>query len=703
MRRFPVIPVFFTFILLNIFGAAPFEAFAGGATFYVSPTGNDAWSGKSPARKGADGPFATIGRAQKAVREMRTAGNPAGPVTVFLRGGRYEIAEPLVFTPEDSGMEQFPVTWAAYQGEKPIISGGKRITGWKSAENGRWTAQVPGVREGQWKFRQLYVNGESRKRARIPNEGFLRIAGTPDGGAEVNYATPARRFVYKPDDIDPNWRNLSDIEITVLHYWVDVHLPIAAINADSNMVTFQRKSARRLTDDFNAEGARYFVDNVYEGLDQPGEWYLDRASGVLTYLPKPGEDMKTAEVVAPFVPKIVEMRGEPEKLRFVERLAFRGIAFMHVNFDLSPDDAGDLQAANTVPGGVFARGMRNCAFESCAFRNMGTYAIQLAEGCADNRISDSEIVSMGAGGIRVGGGTEQTSPLLLTGGTVITDNHIHNLGEVFPSAVGVWLGNTNGNLVAHNEIDHLYYTGVSVGWVWGYSRSVSRDNVIEYNHIHDVGQGMLSDMGGVYLLGVAPGTKVRNNRIHHIESHGYGGWGIYTDEGSTHVIIENNVVYRTKCGGFNQHYGRENTVRNNILAYSRENQISRGRVEGHISFYFERNIVYWEEGPLLSGNWDFQPYDAIMSPYGTAHRDSVTFVMDYNLYWNPKASADTITFAGRTFNEWKARGLDIHSLMADPLFVDPAHDDFTLRPESPAFALGFRPIDLRDVGPSKKK
>jgi len=413
--------------------------------------------------------------------------------------------------------------------------------------------------------------------------------------------------------------------------------------------------------------------------------------------------MRTAEVVAPYVMRLLDVRGEPERLRAVEHLAFRGITFMHANFDLPPNDAGDLQAANTVPGAVCARGMRNCAFEDCVFKNLGTYALQLVEGCTDNRITGNEIAFAGAGGVRVSGGTADTSPLLRTGGTIITDNHIHHLGEVFSSAVGVWLGDTNGNMLAHNEIDHLFYTGVSVGWVWGYSRSVSRDNVIEYNHIHDVGQGMLSDMGGVYLLGIAPGTVVRNNRIHHIESYGYGGWGIYTDEGSTHVLIENNVVYQTKCGGFNQHYGRENTVRNNIFALSRENQLSRGRVEGHVSFYFERNIVYWEEGPLLQGNWDNQQYEAILSPYGAAHKDSVTFTMDYNLYWNPKVPADSIRFAGRTFDGWKARGLDTHSLIADPLFVDTGRSDFTLRKGSPAFALGFRSIDLRTVGPRRNR
>ncbi|MFA6473049.1 MAG: right-handed parallel beta-helix repeat-containing protein, partial [Candidatus Latescibacterota bacterium] len=506
-----------------------YAAGAPGIVFYVSPGGNDSFSGKSAQVTAPNGPFKSIKRAQQAVRDLKAQKKVIVPVTVYLLGGRYETTESLVFTPEDSGTEQATVIWAAYKAEKPVISGGKLITGWKQSENGRWTAEVPGVREGLWKFRQLYVNGESRQRARIPNEGFLRIAGTPDGGVEVNYATPAQRFVYRHGDIDPNWKNLNDIEIIVYHYWVDVHLPVKSVDPSNNMVTFARKSSRRLTDDFKPEGARYIVENVYEGLDSPGEWYLDRTTGILTYFPKPGEDMRTAEVIAPYTTQLVDFRGEPEKLRPVEHITFRGITFMHANFDLPTNDAGDLQAANTVPGAIIARGMRNCAFDGCTFKNLGTYALQFAEGCTDNRVTGSEIAFIGAGGIRVGGGTPDTSPLLHTGGTVISDNHIHHLGEVFPAAVGVWLGHTNANQVIHNEIDHLYYTGISIGWNWGYTRSVSRDNVMEYNHIHHVGQGMLSDMGGVYMLGIAPGTVVRNNLIHNIESWGYGGWGIYTD------------------------------------------------------------------------------------------------------------------------------------------------------------------------------
>src|SRR3954451_16414736 len=133
----------------------------------------------------------------------------------------------------------------------------------------------------------------------------------------------------------------------------------------------------------------------------------------------------------------------------------------------------------------------------------------------------------------------------------------------------------------------------------GYQRSISRDNVVAYNHIHHIGQGLLSDMGAIYTLGVSPGTILRNNLIHDVDAHNYGGWGIYNDEGSTGILVENNIVYNTKFAGYNIHYAKEITVRNNIFALGRLQQINRNSVEPHQSVYFENNIIYWKESPLF--------------------------------------------------------------------------------------------------------
>jgi hypothetical protein len=228
---------------------------------------------------------------------------------------------------------------------------------------------------------------------------------------------------------------------------------------------------------------------------------------------------------------------------------------------------------------------------------------------------------------------------------------------------------------------------------------VSGNNRIENNHIHDIGQGLLSDMGGIYTLGVSPGTIIRGNLIHDVEANHYGGWGIYHDEGSTHILVEGNVVYRTKFAPFNIHYAKEVLVRHNVFALGRLEQLSRGRVEPHKSVFFQNNIVYWTDGALLAQNWKDVPYVFHTNPNRGTNTVASTFDMDWNLYWNPGKKLDEISFAGGTWAEWRQRGKDTHSRYADPLFVDPERFDFRLRPESPALALGFEPPDLAGVGP----
>ena len=682
-------------IILNATALAFATTASLAADFYVTPNGSDANPGTQTQ------PLATLERARDVIRALKQAGPLKEPVTVWLGGGTYTLASEVKFGPEDSGTADCPITYTAVGPDPVVLDGGRRITGWKKHDARLWVTTVPGVTSGQWRFRQLYINGQQRVRARTPNDGYLRVAGCPEGTPKtVHFHKDCRTFQFKPGDIRADWTNLSDVEVIVYHFWTDSHLPIKSVDTKSNLVTFAHKAGKTFTDDFTENGARYIVENVFEGLDAPGEWYLNRRTGQLFYYPMPGEDLTKAEVVAPFAPAHLRLEGNPAERRHVEHLRFRNLSFAHSRFELPRGDSNDRQGSNSVAAAITLRGARNCVFEQCRLSHLGTWAFEVMAGCSENQFVGNEIANIAAGGIRINGGTDRNPPWERTRNNLFTDNWLHHYGQDYPSAVGVLLMHTEGNTVAHNHIHHGGYTGVSVGWVWGYNRSVSRNNRIEFNHIHHIG-GVLSDMGGIYTLGVSPGTVIRNNHIHDVDANHYGGWGIYLDEGSTHLLVENNIVHHTKFAPFNIHYAKEVTVRNNIFALGKLEQVSRSRNEPHKSVFFENNIVYWREGELFSKNWKDVPYTFHAHPKNKEGTVTVadTYEFDWNLYFNPGQKLDAVKFNGNTWADWQKRGKDTHSQYADPLFVAPDQGDFTLKPNSPAFALGFRPIDISQVGP----
>jgi hypothetical protein len=219
---------------------------------------------------------------------------------------------------------------------------------------------------------------------------------------------------------------------------------------------------------------------------------------------------------------------------------------------------------------------------------------------------------------------------------------------------------------------------------------------VENNHIHHLGWGYLSDMGGFYGLGTSPGTVIRGNHIHHVQSHRYGGWGIYYDEGSCDSLAENNLVHDTSDTGFHQHYGYANRVRDNIFAFGRRAQVRRTRNEPRLSFVFERNIVLWDPPATLLDGGDAS-WASNAKPAKGEPADTVVF--RDNLYWRTDGTVPGPLNGGTvTWDSWRKLGRDRGSLFADPLFVDAAGRDFRLRPESPAVKIGFQAWDIDRAG-----
>jgi len=659
------------------------------ADFYVAPNGSDA----NPGTK--EQPFATLTRARDAVREAK--GKATGPINVLVRGGTYRLDKPLLLGPEDSGTADAPIAYMAYPGEKPVISGGRTITGWKRSSGELWTAEIPEVKQGSWYFRQLHVNGQRRPRARLPQQGLYKIVAPGD--------LPKRAFKFAPGQIDPKWRNLDDVEIVVLQYWSEARLRIESIDQKAHIVRFTGDTFRPANWSMG-----WYVENVREGLLKPGQWHLDRQAGTLYYWPLPGENVAQLEFTAPVVRHWIRLEGDWKARKFVEHLAFRGLTFQYTSWDLDkrlgysyPQASIELtpgkrlwvgwyidegfstpQSQVVVPVGIYARGARHVRFEDNEFAHTGAWAIHFAQGgCKDNQVVGNSMHDLGAGAIRVGGPDATDEDEEETGRTTITDNRIHECAQVYFGAPAIQIGQSSGNRVAHNEITGGGEWAVSVGWTWGYMPpNNARDNVVEYNHCHHMGTSVLGMHGVLYFVGVQPGTAVRHNLIHHIVG---GGSGIVLDNASAAIVVEHNVIHHVAAHALLFNFNDlGNVIQNNVLALSDGALMNRSGDAGKLdqTGVFYRNLFYWQG--------DRSP---LFSPERWANYD---IVMDYNLYYD--ASGKPPRFLGMDFEQWKKKGLDPDSIVADPLFVDPAKGDFSLKPGSPAFKLGFRPIDLRGVG-----
>ena len=653
------------------------------ADIYVSTAGNDKWSGRlvEPAADGTDGPVATLEQARLQVAQLRRL-QPGRdrPILVSVRGGVYYLDQPLRFEPQDSGTETSPTIYKAFGDEQPVLSGGVRITHWQVTAEGHWQTTLDGVQADKWSFAQLFVNDQRRYRPRLPKQGYY----------DISEQLGQREFVFAGDDIRADWANLSDVEVMSFHDWAVSRLRIGSVVPAQHRVVFTGESWKVL-----AKGHRYLVDNVREALSEPGQWYLDRPLGRLTYIPQAGEQPDQAVVIAPRLEQVLVLRGDPASKRWVQHVWFRGLTFAHTNWTLPPAGQSFPQAEIGLDAAIVAIGARQIVFEGCAVRHVGGYGMAFGSGSRNNRVESCELVDLAGGGVKIGhagfGTWDQIQrisddPEMHVSHHVIRNCLIAHGGRLHPGAVGVWIGQSSYNTVEHNDIFDFYQTGISVGWTWGYGPSDAHHNDVGFNHVYTIGQRVTSDMGGVYTLGVQPGTVVHDNHVHHIQSFDYGGWGLYTDEGSTHIVMERNLVHHTKTGGFFQHFGKENHIRSNIFAFGTQFQLEGTKPEWHVSFHFERNIVFWDnDSPLLGGC------------HSASVPCEINFKMDHNVYWN--AAGKTQVFPGNlNLDQWREKDQDRHSLVADPCFADAKNGNFQLQPASPALEVGFRPFDAMKAG-----
>ncbi len=651
--------------------------------FHVSPRGDDAHPGN------AAKPFASLERARLAIRALKAAtGLPAGGVVVHVGAGTHVLPKPFTLTPDDSGTAAAPIVYHGAE-QAPILSGGSAVTGWRELEPGLWAAELAEVKAGRWYFEQLWVNGRRATRARSPNTGwfYIDLKGRygplqPDGSAE-DFAQ--RRFqTLRAEDLAGyatlTGPALHDVTLSVLwNNWIATRLRVAAVAPATRQITVTGAPGTSSHTDFD-RGVRYAVENFRAALDAPGEWFLDR-SGTLYYRPLPGESMTVAAVVAPRLEQLLVLAGEPAAGRFVEHVTFRGLRFQHADTPTPAGGQPEAQGAANISAALHADGARQVQLENCEIAHVGGYAVHFRHGCHTCAVRQCHLHDLGAGGIHLGGGQrdEPPAPHEHSSHFEIVDNILRAGGRVHPSACAILSHHCSDSRIAHNDVADFFYTGISVGWTWHYGRSLAQRNTIAFNRLGHLGQGMLSDLAGVYTLGESQGTTIIGNVIHDVRAYKYGASGIYTDQATTGVRIAENLTYRTESAGFTMNFGKDVVVENNIFALTEAHALHKGMGREESSLRFERNIVWTDRGEILEGGW--RP---------NAMR------LERNLYWH--ATRSSVALLGLSLEKWQALGQDRGSMVADPLFENPAQLDFRFRPGSPAEKIGFIPFDPTRAG-----
>ncbi|WP_443068253.1 right-handed parallel beta-helix repeat-containing protein [Streptomyces sp. NBC_01358] len=496
-------------------------------------------------------------------------------VRVLLEDGTYRLDEPLKLGSADSG-----VTWAAAPGARPVLSGGQDITGWRQNADGTWSARVP---EGVTP-RQLFVDGRRATRAR----GEACAAATCD-------ATKAGMTGATATGID-RWQRPTDAEAVIRVRWRNYHCRIAAVSGDT--MTFAQPcwtnsaSGTDRTgpawDSTTVDSTRYsgvaFFENAPELLDQPGEFVWNSTDRTVTYLPRKGENMRRAQAVTPHTEQLLVVDGAHD-------VTVDGIGFAYAAYRQPGTDEGyaGMQAGLTLTGAtgpvdhagrfytkpaaaVTVRGGRGVSIGNTRFTHLGGAGAILEAGTKDSSVTRSSFTDLSSGAVYVGD-TEPMPGAELTGErNTVAYNTISRTGVEYTDAVGIWAGYEAELTVDHNSLDHLPYSGISVGWGWNQTEaqtSVLRDNKVTNNRITDVMEvaRQQHDGGAIYTQGAQPGTVLSGN---YINRSAYGnterdGNGIYLDEQSSHITVEKNVITRIGYKWVSNwaDYGIENTARHN--------------------------------------------------------------------------------------------------------------------------------------------
>ncbi len=697
---------------------------------YVSPKGDDRWSGRlpDPLPSGTDGPFATLERARAEVRRRRGSEGVLGePVTVWLRGGTHTLAETFRLGPADGGSAGAGVTYAAHGGEEVILTGARAVTGWTPHRGAVLQADVRRMGLGDLKplhgrirgagpAFELFHRGRAQELARWPN----RDRDDEHGGAWAHVAAAGngeRTHLRYAGTRPARWASPARARVNIwTQNWWDQYLGVAAVDAAAHEIVLSEPATYAIQ-----PGQRFFVDNVFEELDAPGEWYFDGPAGVLYFCPP--SDLGTEPPCVSVLDALIALDGaEHVTIRGLTLECCRGTA-------ITVDEGRD----NRIAG--------------CVMRNTGGAAIAIRGG-ERNVAFGNDISGVGHGGIHLSGGDR---PSLAPGANAAVNNHIHHFGRLvkcYSAAIHV---DGVGQRVAHNRIHDGPHNAILLS---------GNDHMLEFNVIHHVCTDS-SDVGAFYMGRdyTAQGNVLRHNVFHDIYGYGRAGeagrdawryespcgaWAVYIDDAASGVTVEGNLFYRVPMGAVMIGGGRNIAVDGNIMVDCYPAVHIDARWDGfdlwhtqmrealealpyrrppwserypHLLHYYDDDarrpadnrvrgnvIVYWRDD--FMGFWRVREAPGAARVYDLPDFDAGSTVFARNTIWHgglpvrvqarPYASGrpgETVFWA-----DWQARGFDRDSVVADPLFSDPEADDYRLRAESPALRAGFAALPVERAG-----
>ena len=722
---------------------------------YVSPTGNDSDRGTK------EQPFATIAHARNVVRELKLNGVTEN-ITVYLRGGTYQLKSTLVFTLEDSGADGQVIKYMAYPGEKPVISSGFLITNWEKpqffpeglpekSKSKIWEADVseierlkekqdlsPSVAPQMNRTKYFYtLFNESKKLRRARGEAFTLVE------MKRTETTDPQLFCF-PDKTLQNWPDIKNAEIHLIpHYiWMSNILPLEGVNEEAGIArvaapcTYILNPPKKM-----AYKPTAYIENSVALLDEPGEWALNSETNRLYYWPKNGTPGKN--IVAPVLTELIRVEGEIDYDGVtdtpVKNIVFEGITFTHADRFPWHGKTGwglqhDWERFDSPSAMVRFRGAENCAVVNCRFVNAGSTGIRFDLYAQNNKVVGNHIEHIGGAGVLFAGygpGTKDVNR-----NNEISNNLIHDIGELYFGSSAIFMWQSGENKVMHNHLYNLPYAGIlstgrivwdlcgksecskTIRWnevgrkeipkksengetTW-YKREKflhARNNIIYRNDIHNATE-VCGDANCIYISGAGGGTVVKENYCHDI----YGPrmhTFIRCDDDQNETVIERNILYKYYDGrGEGITSKGKNDIIGNLVVDLRNSKVDR-----------HRGYIVFPDAPIDGSKVQENILYSMKKkqfPFGQGNvfipGNPFSGVKPDRL-WTAEADRNVYfntkepNWGADNLKEAQQHGVEQNSIIADPMFTDIKNGDFSFKAGSPALKLGIaQPVSTDSVG-----